>query len=294
MPRGSPFTALCQLTASLSRPVVADLHTHTLISDGDYTTSQVVALARQSRMQALAITDHDALDAVADAIGCAVGTPLTIVPGVECSAEFRGRELHVLGYGVRLDDGAFNAHLRDVQARRRERFDSALAALRSNGAAIPEEVVAAVTRGAVSFGRRHLAGVLLKAGAVANRHEAFAVHLRPLSIPPIHLTEVGELIGRIHAAGGVAALAHPPREFGRAEFAELQSVGLDGVEVQCPSTLGERSREYARLAKELGLLATGGTDTHGPPPAWAEKPRTVGSVGLAFPDWAKLRERIAL
>ena len=292
MPRGSPFTALCQLAAALARPVVADLHAHTTSSDGDYSPSQLVALARQARLLALAVTDHDSVDALAPAREAAAGTGLEVVAGVECSAEFAGRELHVLGYFVDDADADFRAHLLGVQARRRERFRRGVAQLEAAGVAFPPGLVENLVARTPSLGRRHLATLLVQSGVAASRHEAFTNHLRALDPPiaPIHLTPVAEVIERVHRAGGITSLAHPPREFAEAEFRHLRGLGLDALEAHCPSTAA-RSGELVSAAKALGMLVTGGTDTHGPPPAGAANPRRVGAFGLSLVDWRKLKSR---
>ena len=289
MPRGSPFTALCQLAASLARPVVADLHAHTTVSDGEYSPSQLVALARRARLSAFAVTDHDAVDALGPAREAA-GTGLEIVAGVECSAKFAGRELHVLGYFVDDADADFGSHLRRVQARRRERFARAIDQFETLGVAFTPGLVENLVARTPSLGRRHLATLLLQMGVVASRHEAFTNYLRALDPPiaPIHLTPVAEVIEHIHSAGGVASLAHPPREFAEAEFRQLRELGLDAVEAFCPNT-APRSGELVGMAKALGMLVTGGTDTHGPPPAGAANPRHVGDFGLGLVDWRRLK-----
>ena len=292
MVRGSPFTALCRQLAELATPVVADLHAHTTASDGDYTPSQLVALARGARLRALAITDHDAVDGLPPAREAAAGTGLEIVAGVECSAEFAGRELHILGYFVDDADETFRGQLREVQARRRERFLRAVDQLRAGGAAFTPGLVENLAARTPSLGRRHLAGLLVQSGVAAHRGEAFGVHLRALEPPvaPIHLTPSGEVIARIHSAGGIASLAHPPREFALAEFRTLQEMGLDAIEAHCPST-ASRAGELVAAAGELGLGVTGGTDTHGPPPVGALRPRRVGDFGLSATDWRALRGR---
>src|SRR5207237_290523 len=122
MPRRSPFTALCRDLARLARPRRADLHVHTAASDGEFTPSQVVALARQANLAAVAVTDHDTLAAV-DETRAAAGdqearspkaseaSPLEIIPGVEITADFNGREVHLLGYFVRTDYAGLTAAL---------------------------------------------------------------------------------------------------------------------------------------------------------------------------------------
>lgn len=293
MPRGSPFTALCQLAAALARPVVADLHAHTVNSDGEYTPSQIVALARQARLAAIAVTDHDCVDGLPEAVAAAAGSSLVVVPGVECSARFDGRELHVLGYFVDAADPDFRAHLADVQRRRRARFLTAIDQLEALGASFPAGLVDSLAARTPSLGRRHLANLLVQSGTAENRGEAFGRFLRALD-PPLshgHLTDAGEVITRIHAAGGIASLAHPPREFGDAEFTRLKALGLDALEAHCPSTAGERTKELTSSAARLDLLVTGGTDTHGPAPIGHPSPRRVGSFGLPHAEWVRLAQK---
>lgn len=101
MPKGDPFTALCRQTAALSRRVAADLHLHTTASDGDFTPSQVVAFARAAKLEAIAVTDHDTFAGVGSALEAAAGSGLTVIPGVEVTAEWDGNEVHVLGMFLR-------------------------------------------------------------------------------------------------------------------------------------------------------------------------------------------------
>src|SRR5438552_6469358 len=121
MPKRPLFTSLCQ---TLGRPAStgrADLHVHTTFSDGEYTPAEVVELARRSGLAAVAVTDHDTLDGVADA-QAAAGSRLEVIPGVEITAESGGRELHLLGLFVRPGDGALRAALDRMAEHRRHRF----------------------------------------------------------------------------------------------------------------------------------------------------------------------------
>src|SRR5688572_5097474 len=117
MPAGQPFTKLCQ---SLARPRAhgrADLHLHTIHSDGNYTPAQVVDLARRSGLSAIAITDHDTLDGIAPAERAAE-TLLEVIPGVEITAEYRGREFHLLGYFFDRDNAPLRAALDHLRSER--------------------------------------------------------------------------------------------------------------------------------------------------------------------------------
>src|ERR1043166_7872936 len=123
MPARQPFTSLCQLAARSNRSAGrADLHLHTTFSDGTYTPAQVLDLARRSGLCAIAVTDHDTLDGVALAQQAALGSDVEVVPAVEISAEYRGGELHLLGYFVRLDDQPLQAALRRLRDARAGRF----------------------------------------------------------------------------------------------------------------------------------------------------------------------------
>src|SRR5260370_30072679 len=108
MPARQPFTAFCKAAARGPRVGRAGLHTHTTHSDGQYTPSQIVELARRAGLAAVAVTDHDAVGGVAVARAAAVGSGVEVVAGVEVTAEFNGRELHLLGYFFRLDHGPLN------------------------------------------------------------------------------------------------------------------------------------------------------------------------------------------
>src|SRR5260221_8409026 len=123
MPARSPFTRLCQLTARPSDRGRADLHIHSTFSDGVFSPAEMVERARQAGLCAIAITDHDTLAAVESA-KTAAGSAIEIIPGVEITAKFQGRELHLLGYFVRTDHGDLNRALGELRNQRRERFDA--------------------------------------------------------------------------------------------------------------------------------------------------------------------------
>src|SRR5262245_44055416 len=140
MPSGQPFTALCRGLAELKPAQRADLHVHTTESDGAYTPGQVVDLARRVGLAAVAITDHDALAGAAMARAAARG--VDVITGVEITAEYEGREVHLLGYFLRDDDTELNAALERLRDSRRERFHAMADKLRGCGVAIDEETLA--------------------------------------------------------------------------------------------------------------------------------------------------------
>src|SRR5581483_369207 len=147
-----PFTQLCQKLAKPAYRDRADLHVHTTCSDGAYAPAQVVDLARRSGLAALAITDHDTIEALPLAEKAAHGH-LEIVPGVEITAQYAGREFHLLGYFFRRDDAALAEALARLRGQRRERFQEMLARLSVMGIHLQESAVLATRVPS----RRHLA-----------------------------------------------------------------------------------------------------------------------------------------
>lgn len=284
MPRREPFTALCQQLASLRAARRADLHAHTTASDGEYTPSQLVALARQANLAAVAVTDHDTLAALPEALAAAHQT-VEVVPGVEVTAEFDGREVHLLGYFVRTDHAELNATLDRLCARRRERFHNYLQML----AAIPDDRAKLVEETTASLGRRHVAGLLLACGIARTRNEAFHRFVGPLTgkVLPKERVPVADAVALVHAAGGAASLAHPPADLTDDAFRRLRGCGLDAVEVEYPWGRSSPAGRLREVAERFGFLVTGGSDCHGPEPAH----RRVGSHGVTTEQLARLRDR---
>jgi predicted metal-dependent phosphoesterase TrpH len=286
MPRTSAYTTAPRRLAQLAAPARADLHTHTTASDGDYTPSQVVALARQAGLAAVAITDHDTLAGVAEARAAAVA--VEVIAGVEVSTSFGGREFHLLGYFVRLDHPALNRALVRVCESRRERFRE-LVALLPEHARPGEDRVRLVEEATVSLGRRHVAGLAVAAGAATTRDGAFRRFLHPITrrARPKALIPIEEAIALVHAAGGAASLAHPPANLSNEQFAALAAAGLDALEAAYPWGRSSPGARLRRAAAAHGLAVTGGSDCHGPDPAH----RRIGSCAVTSAELAALRER---
>jgi hypothetical protein len=287
MPRRSPFTALCRTLARLDRPRRADLHVHTTASDGEFTPSQVVAAARQANLAAVAITDHDTLASVDEARD-ADADQLEVVPGVEITAGFNGREVHLLGYFVRTDHPELNAALLRLCERRRERFRDFVAKLAANGTQLPEDRVKLVEE-SPSLGRRHVAGLLVACRFAHNRHEAFHHFLGPLAgrVRPKLLLPVEDAIRLVREAGGTASLAHPSPDLTDDDFRTLVALGLGALEVEYPWGRNSPAARLREVASRLGLAVTGGSDCHGPDPSH----RRIGSHGITVDELAALRDR---
>ncbi len=285
MPAGQPFTILCQQLAHGPKAGRADLHTHSTASDGTYSPAEVVELARRAGLSAVALTDHDTLAGLPEARAAAAGTGLEVIAGVEITCEFRGRELHLLGYFVDPCDPALAAALAGIRRGRAERFAAMIQRLRACGVSVDEAEMGPVPE---SVGRRHLAQFLVEQGRVPTVREAFSRWLAdggPADVPKKRL-DVAEALALVRQAGGVAAWAHPVYDGTYQELAELARLGLEAVEVDFPDLKRSRSAEWRSWAAQLGLAVTAGSDCHGP------GRRTVGARTVSDAELAQLRQKL--
>lgn len=287
MPAGQPFTQLCQTLARPRHFGRVDLHLHTTFSDGTYTPAEIVDLARRSGLSAIAITDHDTLDAIAPT-RAAAGESLEVVPGVEITTEFRGKELHLLAYYFDPDDAALRQALDHLRAERIGRFHAMIERLAELGVHLEEGEVARLgTR--TTLGRRHLAEMLVRTKQAATVREAFNRYLHDngrAAVPKTRLP-VDEAIALVRGATGVASWAHPTYDCNEESLRELKAMGLGAIEVEYPAFRASRTKELRHLAQELGLAVTGGSDCHGP----GELHRAVGASSITHQELMHLKEK---
>ncbi len=241
-----------------------DLHCHTTASDGILPPRDLVRKAHRQGLMLLSITDHDTTRGVEEALdeGRAVG--LRVIPGVEVTAYVGDLEIHILGHFVDPSDATFTAFLERSQAARIERLRNMIARLGELGIHVDlEEVFTVGAEGSV--GRPHLAQVLVRRGYVRDIPEAFDRYLKQGAsafVERPHLP-AEEAIERIKEAGGFPTLAHPGLYNGDEVVKVLAGKGLVGLEVYHPDHTPSQMAHYRRLSRELGLLATGGSDYHG-------------------------------
>src|SRR5262245_3810714 len=148
MPARQPFTSLCQELSRSSSAGRADLHIHSVHSDGAYTPAQIVDLARRSGLAAIALTDHDTVSGIAEARRADQGGAVEIISGVEITAEFQGRELHLLGYFFDSQNSALLSALERLRRNRRERFREMVQRLKGCGVAVAESALLQADQGA--------------------------------------------------------------------------------------------------------------------------------------------------
>ncbi|MFZ5586463.1 MAG: PHP domain-containing protein [Thermodesulfobacteriota bacterium] len=269
-----------------------DLHTHTTASDGSLTPAELVAAARSVGLKAVAITDHDTVAGLEEALAAGRRLGQRVVPGVEISLEGLGGQgmpasMHLLGLFVDHREPGLIAGLGRLQAARAERNPKIAEKLGELGIAISLDEVRAYAGGDL-VGRPHFAQALVARGVVKNRGEAFARFLaagKPAYVSKWRFPPA-EGIAMLKRAGAVTVLAHPGLfKLGLAALEplllRLVEAGLDGVEAHYSEHDPALSRALARLAARLGLAVSGGSDFHGAP-----KPDIalgVGRGGLRVP-----------
>lgn len=247
-----------------------DLHTHSLVSDGTDTPTQLVRKAAEAGLGAIALTDHDTFDGLREAKLAGESAGVEVLGGLEMSTDLGGKSVHLLGYGCDPHDHALLDELARVRVGRSDRVPAMVAKLTELGMPLTVDDVLAQAGGA-SLGRPHLADALVAKGYVSGRDEAFELFLYeggPAYVDR-YSTPLTTAIDLVHGARGVAVLAHP---WGRGRRADLPAPyltelayehRLDGVEVDHPDHDAETRAALRTLASGLGLLATGSSDYHG-------------------------------
>jgi len=272
-----------------------DLQAHSTHSDGALPPAEVVGLAADAGVQLFALTDHDSVDGVPEALEAARARGIKLIPAAELSSVHGDYEdLHVLGYGIDHTDPALLAALEDYRQDRVRRIFAMVDRLRELGFTIDDTPF----RDHPAPGRPHIANALLKDNAerlreegITTKNELFPAYLVPGAIGYVRRERptVAEAIEVIHAAGGVAVWAHPYWDVGDPlpTLREFAGHGLDGVEAFYPTFTSEQTHALYAAARELGLLTTGSTDFHGPAHEHFNRFRGFDLYGLE-PDLGRL------
>lgn len=257
-----------------------DLHIHTTASDGSLTPTQVVQLARKKGFSLIAVTDHDTMGGVAEALEAGKKYNVDVVPGVEISSGVT-LEVHMLGYGMSPDHPVMKAMMEDMRAARVERMERIIENLQKMGVPITVEEVEAVAGGAI--GRPHIAQVLIAHGLVPDVRTAFREYIGVGAKAYVERRKMTseQVIANIRDAGGVPVLAHG----GLLRISEVElnqwidsmaKKGLMGLECYHNAHTPQMERLLRAAAERNGLLVTGGSDFHG-----ASRPDVELGTGLS-------------
>jgi hypothetical protein len=247
-------------------PRFADLHLHTRFSDGALAPRELIQHAARLGFSAVAITDHDTVDGIPDALAASKESGVELIPGVEITCRFGAQELHMLAYlfGRSWRDPNLRDVLRHAARVRDERVEQFVMKLNRLGIGLTIDDVRAGSE-CGTIGRLHVAMALRKRGFVTSTDEAFARFLRrgkPAYVERYRM-DTAETIGHINRAGGVAVIAHPGLNTLDDHLAEMVAQGMAGIEVWHPRHSPAQVDRYLRLANDLGVCATGGSDCHG-------------------------------
>ncbi|MFA6320863.1 MAG: PHP domain-containing protein [Candidatus Omnitrophota bacterium] len=242
----------------------ADLHIHTNFSDSTFTPEEVAACANNVGLSAVAICDHDCVDGIELCEKAASSFGIEVVPGIEFTVEKEDAEIHILGFFIDYKAEWLIKKLKDMQESRINRIHAMVAKL--NGAGIDvkaEDVFKLAGRGTV--GRLHLAQAMIRTGKVKSFKDVFNKYIgfqKPCYVSHVRFSPK-ETIEAILKAGGVPVLAHPGIMNRDEYIPELIGYGLKGIEVYHTDHKASVVKRYEELAKEYGLLMTGGSDCHG-------------------------------
>lgn len=255
-----------------------DLHTHSRVSDGTQSPSEVIVAAARAGLDVVALTDHDTVGGWDEAVEAASRLGVGLVRGIEISCTRDGESIHLLGYLTTDDDAALMGELEKARESRLTRMDRIIDLLVADGIPITGEQVRAQLAPGATLGRPHLADALVAAGVVDDRSEAFARYLHNDS--PYYVGHYApdpvRAVQLVVAAGGAAVIAHPftarqHRAVSADLIADLAAAGMLGIEVDHRDHDEAARRELRLLAADLGLVGTGSSDYHG-----GGKPNLIG------------------
>ncbi len=242
-----------------------DLHVHTTASDGSMSPGQVVELAASLCLKTIAISDHDTVKGISEALAYGVQLGIEIIPAIELSSKYNSRDVHILGYFIAYRSKKLKDYLGILREARVERAQNIVECLRRQGLGVTFKDVLEIA-GTASVGRPHIARALLAKNYVQDIGDAFNKYLKRGALcfieKLVYPTE--KAISIIHEAGGVAVFAHPGLARIDEHIPDFIKMGLNGIEAYHAEHTPEQTEHYLKLAKKYGLIVTGGSDDHGP------------------------------
>lgn len=270
----------------------ADLHIHSTMSDGLLSPEEIIDWGLKKGLRALAITDHDSISGIRPALKYSAGKDIEVIPGIEFSTEFENSEVHMLGYFMNLNDTNLNRLLKKLRDCRADRALTMVNKLKSIGYDITIDDVKAECRKAKSIGRPHVARALVRKGYCEDIHDAFnklLVRGKPAFVERFKLSPF-QALEVIKDSGGVASIAHPGLIANinvENLIKRLKGWGLSGIEVYHSKHTIEDNILYERIAKDLNLIPTGGSDCHG---ELVDNEPSIGSVVVPYENILMLKK----
>jgi predicted metal-dependent phosphoesterase TrpH len=267
-----------------------DLHAHSTASDGTASPTLFVETAARAGLNVVALTDHDTVAGVAEAMAAAEPLGVRVIAGVELSVMDGKEEVHLLGLHL-ANVGAIADALERFREGRTTRAEAMVAALNAKGMPITIEAVLREAAGG-AVGRPHVARAMIAGDWVSDAREAFDKWLgagRPAFVEKPRL-DVADGVNLVHQAGGLAVWAHPGDDGRRGRFERMVAAGIDGAEVKHPGHGAEDVARIGALVEFFHLVPSGGSDWHGA----TAGPRMLGAVQVPS-DWLERHEeRLAM
>ena len=246
-----------------------DLHVHTTASDGQYTPSQIIQKAAEKQIKVIAITDHDTIAGIEEAISEGEKLGVKVVPGIEINISFPTGEFHLLGHGITKPSESLKSIVENVLKNRTERNALIIEKMNADGVPLTMEELSADFPDTV-IGRPHFAAELVKYKVVKTRQQAFDQYLargRKWYVPRI-CTNLDEAIVAIRESGGVPVIAHPMSlylSWGRLPdfLTDCYEKGVIGIEAFHPGARVTECLRLEELGRKIGFIITAGSDFHG-------------------------------
>ncbi len=265
----------------------ADLHLHTIYSDGTYTPEELIKVATRAGLSCISVVDHDTVEGIIPTRNAAEAAGIELIAGIELSCEYNSSEVHILGYLIESEDILLQKKLAQIRLVRRQRIYQMVEKLKGMQVNIEPEEVFKLSR-TDSVGRLHLARAIVKNGYSASIPEAFQRFIgdhAPAYVCGFHLNPQ-EAINLILSAKGIPVLAHPYTLAEEEIIFKFVDYGLKGLEVYYPEHSRQQTDRYRQIALKYNLLATGGSDCHGQ----AKPEVAIGSVKIPYQLVEKLKE----
>lgn len=259
---------------------IVDLHVHSTASDGTYTPMELIAEAKRAGLSAMALTDHDTTAGIKDAMAAAEKENIELIPGIELSTDYKGKEVHIVGLYIDVENKKLSEQTAAFRKCRDNRNEEIVAALQKEGFAITMEALKAENPDCV-ITRANIARFLYNHGMIKSVQEAFDKYIGDGCRCYVNRFKVSptDAVRLIKQAGGIAVLAHPLLYHMSTVnlqklIDELKEAGLDAIEAIYSTYSTGEEQLMKRIAKENGLLISGGSDFHG-----SNKPRIRLAVG---------------
>lgn len=266
----------------------ADLHIHTHFSDGTFQPQEVVEKAKDVGLAAIAITDHDSVDGIPLAQEAGRKLTVEIIPAVELTAEEKDIEIHILGYFIDYENVIFGEFLKKLKDERIERALKMISKLQNLGVDINIEDILK-TAGPGAIGRLHFANCLKEKGYIKNIYDAFNKYIgegKPAYVKRKRLLPQ-EAIKVIERLGGVSVIAHPHSIKNERILEDLIKMGIEGLEVYHSDHSKRTSEYFLKLARNYGLIVTGGSDCHG----LRKEKELMGTISVPYDVVEELRRK---